>query len=80
MPSDWLVFQSEDQISDLHVVRKAQCEKAKKAALAAIERSMARLLMNPAVDFRTRHARISAGLKYLVTRRAILFGWANICK
>jgi len=78
MQPDWFVYQSEDQASDLHVVRKAQCKRAKKAALVAIERGIAQLLINSAVDYRTRQARISAGQKYVVTRKAILFGWTNI--
>ncbi len=77
MLADWFVYQSEDQIFDLHVVKVAQRKKSKKAALAAIERGMMQLLMEPAVDCRSRQARISAGLKYLVTRKAIIFGWTN---
>jgi hypothetical protein len=78
MLADWFVYQSEDQTFDLHVVKVAQRENAKRAALAAIERGMTHLLMKPAVDCRSRQARISAGLKYLVTRKAILFGWTNV--
>ena len=78
MLADWFVYQSEDQTFDLHVVREAQRKKTKQAALATIERGMAQLLMKPAVDRRNRQARISAGLKYLVTRKAILFGPTSI--